>query len=66
MNTYTIRYQLGGDEHTDELQADNAATAARIIEERHLHEEERFELLEVHMVEDEENEKQRSVQEQSA
>lgn len=66
MSTYTIRYQLGGDEHTDELQADNAASAARIVEERHLHEQERFELIEVHLIEDEEGENQRAAQEQSA
>jgi len=52
MNTYTVRYQLGGEEHTDELQAENAASAAREIEERYLHEDERFELLEVHLVEE--------------
>lgn len=66
MSTYTIRYQLGGDEHTDELEADNAATAARIVEERHLHEQERFELIEVHLIEDGEDENQRSTQERSA
>lgn len=66
MSTYTIRYQLGGDEHIDELEADNAATAARIVEERHLHEEERFELIEVHLIEDGEDENQRSTQERSA
>lgn len=51
MNTYTVRYQLDGEEYTDRLEAENAASAAREIEERHLHEEERFELIEVHLVE---------------
>ena len=50
-HTYTVRYQLGGEEHTDSLEAENAAAAARIVEERYIEEEERFELLEVHLVE---------------
>jgi len=53
MNEYTVRYQLDGEEFTDRLEADNAASAARIVEDRHLEDEERFELIEVHMVEDE-------------
>lgn len=51
MNTYTVRYQLGGDEHTDHLEAENAASAARLVEERHL-EDDWFELIEVHLVGD--------------
>jgi hypothetical protein len=51
MNTYTVRYQLGGEEFTDELEAENAALAARTVEERYLNEDERFELIEVHLVE---------------
>lgn len=50
-NTYTVRYQLGGEEHTDSLEAENAADAARTVEERYIDEQERFELLEVHLVE---------------
>jgi hypothetical protein len=53
MNEYTVRYQLDGEEFTDRLEADNAASAARIVEDRHFEDEERFELIEVHMVEDE-------------
>lgn len=53
MNEYTVRYQLDGEEYTDRLEADNAASAARIVEDRHFEDEERFELIEVHMVEDE-------------
>lgn len=55
MNSYTIRYQIGGDEHTDEIEAENAATAARTVEERHLADDERFELIEVHLVGDPES-----------
>ncbi len=51
MNTYTVRYQLGGEEFTDQLEAENAAMAARNIEERYLNDDERFELIEVHLVE---------------
>lgn len=54
MAQYTVRYQLGGEEHTDSLDAENAAAAARIVEERYVEQEERFELLEVHLVTDEE------------
>lgn len=53
MNEYTVRYQLDGEEFTDRLEADNAASAARLVEDRHFEDEERFELIEVHMVEDE-------------
>lgn len=53
MNEYTVRYQLDGEEFTDRLEADNAASAARLVEDRHFEDEERFELIEVHMVEEE-------------
>lgn len=52
MNEYTVRYQLDGEEFTDRLEAENAASAARIVEDRHFDDEERFELIEVHLVED--------------
>lgn len=52
MNEYTVRYQLGGEEFTVSLEAENAASAARIVEDQHIEEDERFELIEVHMVED--------------
>ena len=66
MSTYTIRYQLGGDEFTDELEAENAAMAARVVEERHMHEEERFELIEVHLVEESTPEEELNAQGQTA
>ena len=53
MNTYNVRYQLDGDEHTETLEAANAASAAQIVEDQHLADQERFELIEVHLVEDE-------------
>lgn len=52
MNLYTVRYQLDGEEFTDKLEAENAASAARIVEDRHFGEDERFELIEVHLVEE--------------
>ena len=51
MSTYTVRYQIGGDEHTDQLEAENAASAARLVEERHL-DDDWFELIEVHLVQE--------------
>lgn len=56
MNQYTIRYQLDGQEFTDRLEAENAASAARIVEDRHFDDDERFELIEVHLVEASESE----------
>lgn len=55
MNEYTVRYQLGGEEFTVSLEAENAASAARIVEDQHIEEDERFELIEVHMVENSDN-----------
>lgn len=55
MNTYNVRYQMDGEEHTETLEAENAASAAQLIEERHLIDTERFELIEVHLVEDEDD-----------
>lgn len=55
MNTYIVRYQLDGNDHTDTLEAETAASAAQIVEERHLTNSERFELIEVHLVEDEDD-----------
>lgn len=52
MNQYTVRYQLDGEEHTDRLEAENAASAARLVEDRHFADNERFELIEVHLVEE--------------
>lgn len=55
MSTYTVRYQLGGVEHTETLEAGTAASAVQIVEEQHITEAERFELIEVHLVEDEDD-----------
>ncbi len=55
MYTYIVRYQMDGQEHTETLEAETAAAAAQIIEERHLVDTERFELIEVRLVEDEDD-----------
>jgi hypothetical protein len=55
MSTYIVRYQLDGVEHSESLEAGTAASAAQIVENQHITESERFELLEVHLVEDEDD-----------
>ncbi len=55
MYTYIVRYQMDGEEHTETLEAETAAAAAQRVEERHLADNERFELIEVHLVEDEDD-----------
>ncbi|NLE79466.1 MAG: hypothetical protein GX610_07745 [Rhodococcus sp.] len=55
MYTYIVRYQTDGQDHTETLEADTAAEAVQLVEERHLDDTERFELIEVHLVEDEDD-----------
>ena len=55
MSTYIVRFQMDGTEHSETLEAETAAAAAQIVEDRHLIEDERFELIEVHLVEDEDD-----------
>lgn len=49
---YEVRYQIGGEERTVEVEADSAAAAARQAQEEHLHAEEVFELIQVHLLDD--------------
>lgn len=56
VNQYTVRYQLDGEEFTDRLEAENAASAARLVEDRHFADDERFELLEVQLIDEAESE----------
>lgn len=49
---YEVRYQLGGEEHIAELEADDAATAASLVQEQFLDSSEVFELLQVHLVDE--------------
>lgn len=52
MMRYEVRYQIGGDERTVEVDADSAAAAARLAQEEHLQSEEVFELIQVHLLDD--------------
>ena len=49
---YEVTYQLGGHERTDRVEAPDAASAASSVKEAHGRSEDRFELLLVHLVED--------------
>jgi len=52
MMKYEVRYQIGGEERTIEVEADSAASAAKLAQEEHLGSEEVFELLQVHLLDD--------------
>ncbi|MBA3378659.1 MAG: hypothetical protein H0T93_07230 [Chloroflexia bacterium] len=49
---YEVRYQIGGEEHTTEVDVDDAATAAQIVQEQFLENSEVFELIQVHLLDD--------------
>lgn len=49
---YEVRYQIGGEERTVEVEAESAATAAQLAQEEHLRSDEIFELLQVHLLDD--------------
>lgn len=50
---YEVTYQVGGDERTDSVDAPDAASAAAAVREAHGHSPDLFELLLVHLVDDE-------------
>lgn len=50
---YDVRYQIGGEEHSDVVDADTAADAARIVQDRFLASGDVFELIQVHLLEEE-------------
>ena len=50
---YEVTYQVGGDERTDTVDAVDAASAAASVREANGHSPELFELLLVHLVDDE-------------
>ncbi len=50
---YEVRYQRGGDEHTILVDADDAASAAEQAQVREAESQEVFELIQVHLLEDE-------------
>ncbi len=49
---YEVTYQLGGQERTDRVDAPDAAGAAASVKEAYARSEDRFELLLVHLIED--------------
>jgi len=49
---YEVRYQIGGEEHTTEVEVDDAATAAQVVQEQFLESNEVFELIQVHLLDD--------------
>lgn len=49
---YEVTYQVGGDERTDSVDAPDAASAAAAVREAHGHSADLFELLLVHLVDD--------------
>lgn len=49
---YEVRYQIGGEERTAEVDADSAAEAAQKAQEDFLGSDEVFELIQVHLLDD--------------
>jgi hypothetical protein len=49
---YEVRYQVGGEEHTAEVDVEDAATAAQIVQEQFLENSEVFELIQVHLLDE--------------
>jgi hypothetical protein len=53
---YEVTYQIGGEEHVDVVEAPDAATAASRVRNAHQTDDGAFELLLVHLIEDESEE----------
>lgn len=49
---YEVRFQIGGEEQAEPIEADDAATAAQLIQERYQTSSESFELIQVHLLDD--------------
>jgi hypothetical protein len=49
---YDVRYQIGGEEESIEVEADDAAMAASIVQEKFLDQSELFELIQVHLLDE--------------
>jgi hypothetical protein len=49
---YDVRFQIGGEERTELVEAESAAEAARQIQEQFLGSDEVFELIQVHLVDE--------------
>jgi hypothetical protein len=49
---YDVRFQIGGEERTEVVEAESAAEAARQVQEQFLGSDEVFELIQVHLVDE--------------
>lgn len=49
---YDVRYQIGGEEATETVEADSAADAARVVQDKFLGSDDVFELIQVHLIEE--------------
>jgi len=49
---YEVRYQIGGEEHTTEVDVDDAASAAATVQEQFIESEEVFELIQVQLLDE--------------
>ena len=49
---YDVRFQIGGDERIELVEAESAAEAVREVQEQFLGTDEVFELIEVHLIEE--------------
>jgi hypothetical protein len=49
---YDVRFQIGGEERTELVEAESAAEAARQVQEKFLGSDEVFELIQVHLVDE--------------
>lgn len=49
---YDVRFQIGGEERTEVIEAESAAEAAREVQEQFLGNDQTFELIQVHLIEE--------------
>jgi hypothetical protein len=49
---YEVRFQVGGEEQAEPVEADDAASAAQLIQERYQSASESFELIQVQLLDD--------------
>ena len=49
---YEVRYQIGGEEHTTEVDVDDAATAAATVQEQFSGASDMFELIQVQLLDE--------------
>lgn len=49
---YEVRYQVAGDEFATTVEAEDAATAARLVQEQNVSSEDPFELIQVQLLDE--------------